>query len=207
MIIKNIFKWIFSYNNSSINNFGRIMFFLSWLPITLICSSNFFVLFLYSGDDLSFTINYQIFLIVFVSLSYNLFFPRLFTFLAYFITYFFNLWINQYGGDKSGFTNIKFLFPKKFLAPKYEKRSKRWLDRETFQQLSDTHEKINFFLLFIFIIWCPFFTVVSILYWENDSWWWIGYDIFCILILFFKKQLFDLFNWKFLNPKEFKSKK
>jgi hypothetical protein len=25
--------------------------------------------------------------------------------------------------------------------------------------------------------------------------------------LFFKKQLFDLFDWKFLNPKEFKSKK
>jgi hypothetical protein len=54
--------------------------------------------------------------------------------------------MNQAQCDELGFLNIKILFPKKFLAPKYEKRPKRWIDNKTFRSLSDSHEKINGFL-------------------------------------------------------------
>jgi hypothetical protein len=107
-------------------------------------------------------------------------------------------------GILPGFLNIKILFPEKFLAPKYEKKSKRWIDQKTGQNLSDTHEKINVFLVFTFAIHCLVCGLIAVTNWESGGWWCLGYYLFCTIILFLKYPLFKLFDWKFLNPKQSK---
>ncbi|MDR2557780.1 MAG: hypothetical protein LBC33_02990 [Mycoplasmataceae bacterium] len=76
--------------------------------------------------------------------------------------------MSQCDVDTPGFLNIKILFPKFFLVPKYERKPKRWIDHKSGQDLSDTHEKINLFYC-LFLQYIVLFAPLCRLFFEKTA--------------------------------------